>query len=208
MIRITTAGRLEKVRRLSLPSSVLDATEAVRLAARVRALYASSTRKGVDEALELGRVLLDGKAQVKGQYQEWVRQRCELHTRAAANYTALAALAAESPFIVERWKQLGTSKLYGLSRIRAAARRDILRTPGILRMTHREFARLLSPHMRKAYCVTANVRAHAIYTRLSTLAALVDGFHPSRCLTSQARVRLQGQLRWTCRVFWAKARAL
>src|SRR4051812_48734485 len=115
------------VSRHALPAGdILESPESEALAARFHEARRQALRTLVDMTVEAGQVLLEAQRRLGPSYARWLRERLHLEPSTARNYVSMARLAAESPWAVERYKQLGASKLYQVARLPAESRRAVL----------------------------------------------------------------------------------
>jgi hypothetical protein len=151
----------------------LDAREVVRLTARFLELKREAFRSLVDRAIELGELLLEGKGVLRGHYMRWLRERLGIEHQTGENYVHLARLAHDSPAIIQRWKELGPSKLYRLARLPPEGRRVVLKRRDVPQMTDREFSELTDKHLVRRRKVTGNMRAHGLRMQVRAFSGTV-----------------------------------
>jgi len=149
--------------------SVLDSREAVTLAARFKQVREEGAEQLVDLAAALGAILHEARVHLRGQYHRWLDERLGLDRGTARNYSALAALARESPAIITRHKRLGVTKLYTLARMAPASRHQLLREPRLADMGDREFRALTSPLLLRTRKVTGNMRGHGLRMKVRAM---------------------------------------
>ncbi|MEK6609152.1 MAG: hypothetical protein AABZ30_15950 [Myxococcota bacterium] len=157
---VKAAQALVRARAHALVS--LDDTRVVRLTERFLELRRQAFRDAVDTVAELGEILREGRTLLAGVYLRWTEDRLGIDYKTARNYEALAHLAAEAPDVIQRFKELGPSKLYRVARLAPAARRVVLRTPDLHDMTDQAFAEVVAPYIVKGRPVTGNMRAHGL----------------------------------------------
>ena len=124
----------------------------IALAARFQELQQQTFRDLVEAAVELGGILLQARPLAAGSFGAWLEEVGVSHA-SAMNYMGMATLAKHQPQLIERWKELGPTKLYQVARLPAEAQKDVLQTKKrdeILQMNDREFAALVEPHLPKS----------------------------------------------------------
>jgi hypothetical protein len=173
----------------------LDSPDAESLAERFHDLRRQGFRSLVDLSVELGRLLIDARERLRGTYNRWLRERLGVELTTAANYVALARLATESPATVERFKELGTAKLYRVARLPPEARKLVLHNPNVSGMNDRDFATLTRPHLKRTRRVTGTMRAHGMRQKLEAVAETLATMPVPRGIDEELREELRGQLR-------------
>jgi hypothetical protein len=157
------------------PVDPLEDSRVARLTERFLELKRQVYRNLVDVAVELGEILEEGKEILGKSYPRWLDDGLGIERRTAGNYLSLARVARESPGTVQRWKELGATKLYQLARIPAAARREVLRKEGLQGMGDREFSALIRPHVVRRRTVTGNMRAHGFRMKVRAFLETIEG---------------------------------
>jgi hypothetical protein len=188
---------LQALERARLPASAsdpLDDPRIARLAERFSELRREAFRNLVDRGIELGEILLEARPLLKGHYHRWLEERLEVQDGTARNYVALAALAHQEPGVIQRWKELGPSKLYRLARISPGGRREVLRAEGLREMTDFEFSALTRRHVLSVRKVTGNMRAHGLRMKVRSFAKLLEGTRLPRIEDAAMRAGLRDDL--------------
>jgi hypothetical protein len=185
---------LERARELSRRGLGLDDPAVVRFTERFLELKQQAFRDLVDTAVELGEILVEARKALWGNYRRWIRERLQIDRSTADNYSALARLARESPAVIQRWKELGPSKLYQIARLPAPGRRAVLRLPRLQERTDREFSELVRPHRVLRRKVTGNMRAHGLRMKVEAWIRTLDGERLPRVENGALRVRLRQRL--------------
>jgi len=94
-----------------------------RLTNEIAQLHTSTARKLVDALVQLGRLMQRVKTRLDhGEWARWVDTAVPLNVRTIGNYMALAEWATAHPADLDRFRELGPSKLYRL----AAAPRPVV----------------------------------------------------------------------------------
>jgi hypothetical protein len=141
------------------------------LTARFQELQAQAYRDLVGAAVELGDILRTGKPLTGASYGAWLEE-LGVSRKSADNYMAMAALARTNPQALERWKELGPTKLYRVARLPAGAQREVLqpkKRDEILQMNDREFSALVEPHLpRSTASFTPAQKAHGLRQKASS----------------------------------------
>lgn len=146
----------------------LDIPEVTALTERFHELRRQGARTIVDLSIELGAILEEGRKVLAGSFHRWLRERIGIEPQTARNYLALARMARESPGVIERWKELGASKLYRVARLPRDGQRAVLRAPRLAEMTDREFKDVTAPFLVQERKVTGNMRAHGLRMKLQS----------------------------------------
>lgn len=154
--------------KLTLAPEQDDPPEVAALADRFLELRRQGARTLVDLAVELGQILDAAREKVGRRFGAWARERLGLERGTADNYLSMARLAREQPQIIERYKELGASKLYQVARLPAANRLTVLRTPGVSALTDAEWKKVVEPHRVVRRKVTGNMRAHGLRQKVTS----------------------------------------
>jgi hypothetical protein len=129
-----------------------------------------------------------------GSFHRWLRDKVGIEPQTARNYLALARMARESPGAVERWKELGASKLYRVARLPREGQRAVLRTPRLAEMTDREFKAVTGPYLVQQRKVTGNMRAHGLRMKLQSFRRDIAGARLSGIQDDAIRTGLRDDL--------------
>ena len=152
----------------------------VALAARFRELQQQAFRDLVGAAVEMGGILLEGKRLTGEGFPAFLDDLAVSRT-CAANYMGMAALARRYPQVIERWKELGPSKLYKVARLPESAHREVLQPKNrdeLLAMNDREFAALVGPHLpRTATAPTPARKANGLKQKAVSWRRQLGDFH-------------------------------
>ncbi len=142
--------------------------EVGRLTERYHELRRQGFRYGVDTVIELGQIVLDVERWTNGGLRAWC-EREGVSRSTAYNQASLARLAEDSPGIIQRWKELGPAKLYGVARLLPPARAKVLvkgSEEKLARSTDAQFAQIIRPHLVRKRKVTQDMRASGLRQRL------------------------------------------
>lgn len=143
---------LEAAKKLPATQADLQDPRMVALTARFRELQHQAFRDLVGAAVELGQLLVEGKTLISGRYAEWLDE-LGVSRKSADNYMSMYQLARQHPDVIERWKELGPTKLYQVARLPDGSHREVLqpkKREEILQMNDREFTALVTPHLPKS----------------------------------------------------------
>ena len=150
-------------------SDPLEDPAIVRLTERFLELHREAFRNAVDVVIELGEILLEAKPRLPGAYGRWL-ERLGVSLQSAHNYESLAVLSAKHPGVIERWKELGLSKLYRIGALSQEGRKAVLKpgaAPRLSAMNDREFAELTKRYVPEKRKVTPEMRAHGLRMKLA-----------------------------------------
>jgi len=136
--------------------------QVVALTERCRELRLQAFRDAVDTAIELRQIVMRVQAKPREHFDVWLAH-VGTTERTALNYAALARLAQDAPGVIQRWKELGPSKLYEVATLPGAARQKVLEAGAaekLVRGTDKEFAGIVAPFSPRPRRVTADMWAH------------------------------------------------
>ena len=126
-------------------------------------------RDCVNGVVRLGSILEQGRACLQGKgYHRWVR-KLGISVGTAAHWVALCRLARRSPTLIRRWRKLGATKLYWISRISSAERRRLMKEKSrrdLVKMNKFRFIALTAPHVRIIQEPHPARRAHGLHMKL------------------------------------------
>lgn len=172
----------------------LDTPAAQTLTARFVEVRAAWFRDTVDAVVQMGEILREGRERLSGSYGRWVEERLHLDRSTAQNYVRLAEYARHAPGEFERHKQLGISKLYKIARLPVEARRAVLATPELSRLTDGEFHSLTASSLPPARKPSGNMKAHGLRMRVQAATAVVRRAPPSHIGNPEMRAGLKKDL--------------
>jgi hypothetical protein len=192
-MRTTALVRGDRARAAAVVAP-MDAPAVLRLTERFLELRREIFRNLVDRAVELGELLLEARPLLRGQYQRWLRERLGVDGGTAENYLRLARLARDSPGVLQRWKELGVSKLYRIARLPAPARKKVLRLDRLAAMSDREFSEATSDYLPPLRKVSDNMRAHGLRMRLRAFTGVVAATRALEITDDRLRAGLRADL--------------
>lgn len=158
--KIVTA--LASVRPSTASPVTLDSPPVGKFTERFLELRRQGFRDLVDMAVELGEILIQARPLLRGVYQKWLREHLGVDPATAENYVALARLSKEAPHVIQRWKELGPTKLYRVARLPPPGRSAIFKVRGLADMTDGEFVEVTARYLVRRRKVTGNMRAHGL----------------------------------------------
>lgn len=147
-----------------VPADPLESRAMIRLAARFQELRRQLFRDAVDTAVEMGDILREGRALSGNRYSHWLEQ-LGITYATGRNYESLALLAEEQPRILQRFKELGPTKLYRIALLDDEGRKAVTESLGpekLVAMNLEEFSAVTKPYVKKRRRVTADMRAHGL----------------------------------------------
>jgi hypothetical protein len=201
---MTVRNLLVRMRGRDAPEVVVGLTE------RYQELRRQAFRDAVDLTIELGQIVIDVHARLREGFGAWLDE-VGTTERTARNYVALARLAAEAPGIVQRWKELGPSKLYKVATLPAPARSKVLRKADgekLLKATDEEFAAIVAPYSTQGRRVTAEMRAHGMRMKVQAWAQQVKSARLSGIEDAAKKAELRAEIASLVRALEALARSL
>lgn len=172
----------------------LDAPAVQTLTARFVEVRATWFRDTVDAVVQMGEILREARERLPRVYTRWVEERLHLDRSTAQNYVRLAEYARHAPGELERHKQLGISKLYKVARLPVEARRALLATPDLVRLTDGEFHELTASSLPPARKPTGNMKAHGLRMRVQAATAVVRRAPPGQIGNPEMRAALKKDL--------------
>lgn len=190
----TALARLTALAASPDPASPLDGPRAIELAARFHEIRREGLRSLVDLSVQLGRVLIEARQELRGSYHRWARERLGLPSSTTLNYMAMGRLAIEAPALVERHKELGASKLTQVARLAPDARHKVLAIAGIAALNDREFKLVVAPFRKRQRKVTGAMRAHGFHEKLRAYTVAVGAWKAGH-LEDKSRAKVRASLR-------------
>ncbi|MHC5037613.1 MAG: hypothetical protein ACYTHM_09890 [Planctomycetota bacterium] len=158
------AGSILKDRERIVHADPLERREILRLTERFAELKRQLFRNAVDTAIELGEILREGRRLAGNRFREWTR-RLGITYATARNYESLATLAEVQPRLIQRFKELGPTKLYRLAVLDEKGRKHVLgakKPKALIAMNQEEFAAYTKPYIRRQRTVTPDMLAHGL----------------------------------------------
>lgn len=209
-------GRLKAIRSIAKARKIrsldpLQRPEIARQTARFLELKAQQFRDAVDTAIELGEILREVAPQIEGHARRWY-EILGISASAAHNYSRLAALAEGRPDIIQKWKEIGASKLYRVARMSPRGREAVLvksEKPRLIAINDLEFGALTAPYVpapkRK---VTADMRAHGFRMKVQAWSRKADAARLSGVADPALRAGLRKEILALCATLHEIAQAL
>jgi hypothetical protein len=196
MKRRTKAAEALSRARGAFPSDPLEDRKVIRLTHRLLELRRQMFSDAVDTVVELGEILRQGRVILAGHYRRWLDQLA-ISRATARNYERLALTAEEDPRLIQRFKELGTTKLYRLAVMNPEGRKSVLgrgKTEDLRALTAREFAALTASHVKRTRKVTADMRAHGLRMKVRSWAQTLHRTRIGRIRSPELRADLKETL--------------
>lgn len=185
----------------------LQDTEVRALTARFAELRLELFRDAVDTVIEMGKLVSEIRPLVKGQFLAWLAS-VGVSAAAAHNYETLAGFAEDHPGLVQKWKELGPTKLYRVVDMTPEGRQAVLRLPDkqrLVRAPEPRFMEVTEEYVRLRRVVTPAMRAHGLRMKVQAWDATVREADLAGLAKADVRAGLRTDLLDLCKLLHALA---
>lgn len=156
-MRTTSAARVLRVAK-TIRLNPMQARKIEYYTRKFKSIQRIYSQEQVRACVLLGAILENARRDLSGIYSRWVADRLGLDRSTAGLYRSLSAFACEQPQVLGKWKALGPSKLYCLSRVPPLARNKLLSTSNLESLSNAEFRRLAQPYFKRRRPVSTPLR--------------------------------------------------